>query len=291
MIENLLQLPAPYVTAWQTWGVTVAFAVTTVTTFWIFYDSQRYSLAASLWRLVSLLAAIILTPSAVLRLFPHLGNGLSPVFQEGLILGGITATALSFVILLLYTLGLGVRSRRAIETVMEVDPLPAIARESSLKTERMNRFPATLPPTKRVSLSSDPFDELIQPPSVEPLPLAWLVVMSGMSSGQVERLADITDIGRDAQRNNLSVDDPTLSRQHARIRWEQGEFVLYDLASANGILVNSELTQRTALHNGDRIIMGETLFGFMQADVSLPAEFEYVPENEAETAVLIAEPA
>lgn len=290
MMENLLQLSTSFISAWKTWGVAVAFAVTTVTTFWVFFDSQRYNLSAGFWRLTSLLAALVVTPSATLHLFPHLGNGFSFVFQEGLILGGITATILSLVTLLLYTLGLGVHPRRTGDVLLEADPLPAIASESSLQTERRRTFPASISPTQRLPLPSDPLDELIQPLPDDPIPLAWLVVMSGMSSGQVQRLADITDIGREAQQNDLSIDDPTLSRQHARIRWEQGEFVLYDLVSANGVLVNGELTQRIALHNGDRIVMGQTLFGFMQADSSISGEFDYASSQEPERVVLVTEP-
>ncbi|NOZ73105.1 MAG: FHA domain-containing protein [Chloroflexi bacterium] len=290
MMDNLLQLSTSFISAWKTWGVAIAFAVTTVTTFWVFFDSQRYNLSAGFWRLTSLLAALVVTPNATLRLFPHLGNGFSFVFQEGLILGGITATILSLVTLLLYTLGLGVHPRRTGEVLLEADPLPAIASESSVQTERRSAFPASISPTQRLPLPNETLDELIQPLPDEPIPLAWLVVMSGMSSGQVQRLADITDIGREAERNDLSIDDPTLSRQHARIRWEQGEFVLYDLVSANGVLVNGELTQRTALHNGDRIVMGQTLFGFMQADISIPAEFDYASSQETERVVLVTEP-
>jgi pSer/pThr/pTyr-binding forkhead associated (FHA) protein len=40
--------------------------------------------------------------------------------------------------------------------------------------------------------------------------------------------------------------------------------VIYDLVSANGVSVNGEAVERRALHNGDRILVGQSELGFMQ---------------------------
>lgn len=61
---------------------------------------------------------------------------------------------------------------------------------------------------------------------------------------------------------DVVVDDPGASRQHARIRRTDGGFVLVDLGSTNGTLVNDEPIQEHALENGDRITIGETVLEF-----------------------------
>ena len=61
---------------------------------------------------------------------------------------------------------------------------------------------------------------------------------------------------------DVVVDDPWASRQHARIRRTDGGFVLVDLGSTNGTLVNDEPIQEHVLENGDRITIGETVLEF-----------------------------
>ena len=88
--------------------------------------------------------------------------------------------------------------------------------------------------------------------------------------GKEFRLAKVSNIGRDATQNDVVIDDPAISRQHARIRLEDGQFVLYDLASANGTFVRSrgsdtwDQIQKQALTDGDMIKTGETTFSFMR---------------------------
>ncbi len=94
--------------------------------------------------------------------------------------------------------------------------------------------------------------------------MAWFVVPSGPRAGKEYRLGEITNIGRDAMQNDIDIDDSAISRQHARVKLEGGQFVLYDLASANGTFVNDELIQKRLLVNGDRIKIGETDIVFMQ---------------------------
>jgi hypothetical protein len=62
--------------------------------------------------------------------------------------------------------------------------------------------------------------------------------------------------------SDVVVDDPGASRQHARISNSNGEFVLTDLGSTNGTLVNDEAVQERVLDDGDRITIGETILEF-----------------------------
>lgn len=56
--------------------------------------------------------------------------------------------------------------------------------------------------------------------------------------------------------------DPGSSRRHAQISWEDNVFWISDLASTNGTLVNQQEVSKSALADGDKILIGETLLLF-----------------------------
>lgn len=63
-------------------------------------------------------------------------------------------------------------------------------------------------------------------------------------------------IGRDPT-CTLFIDNLAVSRQHARILWEEGSFVVEDLGSSNGTRVNGEPITRAAVEPGDRVEVGK----------------------------------
>ncbi len=54
------------------------------------------------------------------------------------------------------------------------------------------------------------------------------------------------------------INDPRVSRNHAAIRYWGGDYVLKDLHSNNGTLVNGRTVNVTALSPADRIVIGGT---------------------------------
>lgn len=66
--------------------------------------------------------------------------------------------------------------------------------------------------------------------------------------------------------NDIVVDDINASRVHAELRYEpQGVWVVTDLGSTNGTLVNGRETTSQALADGDYITIGMTNFVFVQS--------------------------
>lgn len=63
-------------------------------------------------------------------------------------------------------------------------------------------------------------------------------------------------IGRDPS-VGLFIDNLAVSRKHARIVWERGSFVIEDLGSANGTLVDEEAVSRTPITADSRIEIGK----------------------------------
>ncbi len=65
-------------------------------------------------------------------------------------------------------------------------------------------------------------------------------------------------VGRDAG-NSIWLDDPLVSRRHARVRLRGDELLLEDLGSANGVLRNGEPVDQSALlRAGDVLVIGST---------------------------------
>ncbi len=88
-------------------------------------------------------------------------------------------------------------------------------------------------------------------------PTACLIAVSGRDQGrQFEIDKDDVLVGRHPTLADFVMDDPTISAQHARIRYEDGHFVLVDLDSTNGTYVNRQRIRTQALLNQDRVRLG-----------------------------------
>ncbi len=72
---------------------------------------------------------------------------------------------------------------------------------------------------------------------------------------------DEISLGRDA-RNDVVIQDGSVSREHSRIVRTGTSFVISDLGSRNSTLVNGEACSGSPLKDGDQILIGETLFVF-----------------------------
>ena len=62
--------------------------------------------------------------------------------------------------------------------------------------------------------------------------------------------------------NTVILHDPSLSRFHARIDYQNDKFYIQDLSSSNGVLVNDVKVRRREIKDFDRIMLGETLLLF-----------------------------
>ncbi|HEX6230731.1 MAG TPA: DUF3662 and FHA domain-containing protein [Actinomycetota bacterium] len=94
---------------------------------------------------------------------------------------------------------------------------------------------------------------------------AALVLLEGGSSARTFPLGtSAVTIGR-LPECDVVVPDPGASRQHARINPADGEYVLTDLGSTNGTLVNDQAVRERTLDDGDRITIGETVLEFRRS--------------------------
>jgi pSer/pThr/pTyr-binding forkhead associated (FHA) protein len=88
-----------------------------------------------------------------------------------------------------------------------------------------------------------------------------LVRIDPAGAGWRHRLDRITRIGRGFD-NDMVLEDRTVSRNHAEVRFEHGDFHLVDLDSTNGVRVNGRRIKRHVLRPGDRVHFGSVEFAF-----------------------------
>src|SRR5512134_85015 len=85
-----------------------------------------------------------------------------------------------------------------------------------------------------------------------------LEVVQGENVGETFKVKLTTRIGRE-QDNDVVILDPKMSRYHAQISMEAGQWTLADLGSSNHTYLNGvAVTEPTPLQPGDRISLGET---------------------------------
>jgi hypothetical protein len=106
--------------------------------------------------------------------------------------------------------------------------------------------------------------EATGPPSPQPVRIpdakgARLVLTDDGREWSLDR--DRSVIGR-LGGSEVEVDDPGASRRHAEIRRQGDEYVVVDLGSTNGTLVNDSPITETTLEDGDRITIGRTVLEF-----------------------------
>jgi PAS domain S-box-containing protein len=80
--------------------------------------------------------------------------------------------------------------------------------------------------------------------------------------GRFVPIGDSLSVGR-AAAANLRIQDPSISREHARFQVAAGQVSVVDLGSTNGTMVNGALVERAELETGDLIQIGlHTVFRF-----------------------------
>ncbi|MCW8139214.1 MAG: FHA domain-containing protein [Planctomycetota bacterium] len=85
--------------------------------------------------------------------------------------------------------------------------------------------------------------------------MAYWLTVRGSPPFELREGVDVT-IGR-GQSCDLCLYSSMLSREHARVRWENGRPVLFDLESLNGTFVGLDRIARHSLRDGDVVRLGD----------------------------------
>jgi len=89
---------------------------------------------------------------------------------------------------------------------------------------------------------------------------------------------------------DFSIRSDEISRRHAEVSFEDGQFVVRDLGSTNGTFVNGARAEgKSPLSPGDRIELGSSTITFCQVDVGYDSSLPDEP-GDAQTIVSFAPP-
>lgn len=84
-----------------------------------------------------------------------------------------------------------------------------------------------------------------------------LVCIEGSLTSTEFELEENTSIGRSPS-NDIVLKEPKVSRQHAAINLIDGNYVIVDLKSSNGVIVNGSKVEEYVLEDGDEVVIGNS---------------------------------
>ena len=108
-----------------------------------------------------------------------------------------------------------------------------------------------------------------------------LISISGPLKGSSFAITAEISIGREGT-NAIALRDTEVSRRHCILKQQEGQFLVVDLNSRNGTIVNGVPVKERMLEEGDRISIGKSDFLFVTKeteptpDVSLTEPFDFV---------------
>lgn len=299
---------------WYTWGAFVAFGIALIAALWVFIDAYRKEEDAVVWKMLVVLPVVLILPSIFLALIQDLQRALANALLPLALLGiGAVLIALFAWMMELIGVGSNVKMRCAnchrprdpswpycpyCEYDKPRDDAPQPSTVGANIPPPPVQIPpplAAMPPTP-IQVSLSPAEEIhesktisVEPSKtisldhdagatrmlqIEPALLAYLTILTGAHEGKTIQLKETTNIGREAEGNDIVLDDDSVSRQHAKVRFQDGKFALTDMGSSNGTFIEDAKTgewkkiQYRILTDGTKIKVGETVLRFMQVEKS-----------------------
>lgn len=231
---------------WYDWGLFLFLLLDILAIFWIFLDSANRRINALAWRMGAIVPVLLILPSFFIKFSSpeaqiNMANLIEPFFWVGLF-GGIIPIVLAVVY------AASVASRPAVP----VAPPPPPPMQPG--------YPPVQVPV-----------QVPQPPVAPPRPPrpkanGWLYIQSGPAAGRSFQLnMGDTRIGRSPD-NDIVLNDPEVSKSHALIREQGGQFTIQDLGSTNGTFVNGQrLYSVQMLYDGDNVRIGQAVLIFKHA--------------------------
>jgi hypothetical protein len=144
---------------------------------------------------------------------------------------------------------------------VDVAPDPAVPRRGIQVVAEMSAGPGPGLPTGVDS--TQVISTVTQAPARMPV-TAQLVLATPDGPHAFPLEANVVTVGRGLN-NDLIVEDPRVSRQHAQIRFKSRRYFIGDLGSTNGTYINgTQVTTDQVLHDGDIVSFGGLEMRFAQ---------------------------
>lgn len=116
-----------------------------------------------------------------------------------------------------------------------------------------------------------------------------LIMQSGPTAGTSYELdQNELFLGRDLS-NDIVINDPEISRRHARLYMRGTAYVIEDLGSTNGTVVNGQrLRGPSVLNHGDHILLGQNVSAKFESDMPLGDSDQTLVSDVKDTAETMA---
>ncbi|MDR1013792.1 MAG: FHA domain-containing protein [Coriobacteriales bacterium] len=279
------------------WGMYLFLLATVAIAFWIFFDSttKRKSAKALVPRMVSMVGFFAIIPAFIFR-FTGTADGVTNLVRlnaepgapyypgpihwnvKWLLSGyGSTIALIALAGILISVVALVVyastvqRARPSTEFVSALNnKFSELERQvGSVKQGTASSYqtsgPAGQGAGSNVSNAATIFDRKPQAATIidKPQSIAMLTVLSGSNRGQIHRLpAGDVKVGRGST-NYIALDDEKASREHAKLLYNGGSWVVFDLGSANGTYLNDRpVSGQEPINTGDTLRMGDSSLQF-----------------------------
>lgn len=148
-------------------------------------------------------------------------------------------------------------------------------------TEQVDTGPTTTAPMVVPATNDGPTALVAAPPPVEAGPPARLVMVSPPAPGAEFALTrPKLRIGR-AEDLEIWVNHRSISREHAEVTVENGQVLIRDLGSSNGVRVNGTDTKQGAIQPGDVVELGQVRFRMVGAGEQFHFDAERTMQMDA----------
>ncbi len=101
-----------------------------------------------------------------------------------------------------------------------------------------------------------------------------LVCLTGPNKGESFILSGSRVVIGRGDRVDIKLNDTKASREHAEISRVGSEWIATDLGSQNGIMINEKKVQQMQLSEGDKLIVGQTVFKFAKVEVGAKTKIQ-----------------
>lgn len=118
---------------------------------------------------------------------------------------------------------------------------------------------------------------VVESPVGEKPPENAFLIVNGTHTYPLE--SSLINIGRRSD-NDLTINDPRVSRVHAQLRAIRGRYVIFDLDSTGGTFLNGERINRGILYPGDVVSLAGVPLVYGQDPVSQTGTQDYGADNE-----------
>lgn len=148
---------------------------------------------------------------------------------------------------------------------IETEPVITVAVDETITSHQVMVIASqkleSVEETKEMGTNSRNMNENDQERDNEAFPENAFLIVEGVRVYPLK--LPVINIGRRLE-NQLVIDDPRISRNHAQLRAINGRFVLFDRNSTGGTFVNSQRTNQTVLYPGDVISLAGVALIFGQ---------------------------